>query len=87
MLPNLGALAVITYIIFSILITQSRPYWRQSSFWFVMGGFLTVHLLAFILVLRTYPQWRVFWFVPAAFCEVGLFAPILPFVFGRRRQK
>lgn len=76
------ALAVYTSGLFWITIRQSRGYWRRPGFWLAIAGLLVVHLLAFVAILRAYPQWRVIWFWPIGIVEGGLFGAILYLLFG-----
>lgn len=78
------ALAVYTAGLFWITIRQSRRYWRHSSFWLTITGLLIIHLLAFVVILRAYPQWRGIWFWPIMLLEAGLFGSIFYLLFGRR---
>ena len=36
---------------------------RKGRFWGALLGFLALHVGAFVLVLRSYPQWRQVWFI------------------------
>jgi hypothetical protein len=36
---------------------------RYGRFWLALSAFLTVHVTAFAVALRTYPQWRMIWFM------------------------
>lgn len=83
---NWIALAVFTSGLFWVTIRQSRAYWRRLGFWLAIAGLLVVHLLAFISVLRVYPQWREIWFVPVMIVEAGLFGAILYLLFGERKH-
>jgi hypothetical protein len=57
---------------------------RYGEFWLRLLGFLVVHLAAFVMVLRNYPEWRLFWFMPIAIVEALLTANVLEDVFVRR---
>ena len=81
------ALAVYTCGLFWVTIRQSRAYWDRLSFWLSMSGLLIIHLLAFIAILRAYPQWRAIWFMPVVIVEGGLYGAILYLLFGRRRAQ
>ena len=52
-----------------------------------IAGLLIVHLLAFVAILRAYPQWRGIWFMPAIIVEAGLFGAILYLLFGERKRQ
>jgi apolipoprotein N-acyltransferase len=49
-------LVVYTSGLFWVTIRQSREYWRRPSFWLAIAGLLVVHLLAFVAILRAYPD-------------------------------
>ena len=76
------ALGVFTAGLFWVTIKQSKEYWCRLGFWFAMAGLLALHLLAFIAVLRSYPQWRGIWFMAIMIVEAGLFGAILYLLFG-----
>jgi len=78
-------LVVYTSGLFWVTIRQSRDYWRRPGFWLALAGLLVVHLLAFVAILRTYPQWRMIWFIPVVIVEGGLFGAILYLLFGSRK--
>jgi hypothetical protein len=80
------ALAVYTSGLFWITLRQSRGYWRIPSFWFAIAGLLIVHLLAFVALLRAYPEWRGIWFWPIVIVEGGLFGEILYLLFGNGKR-
>jgi len=74
-----------TGLLFWISIRQSRRCWRSWGFWFFMAGLLVMHSLAFVAVLRAYPQWRMVWFVPIIVVEAGLFAALREALFSGRK--
>jgi apolipoprotein N-acyltransferase len=79
-------LVVYTAGLFWVTIRQSREYWRRPGFWLAIAGLLVVHLLAFVAILRAYPQWRMIWFIPVVIVEGGLFGAILYLLFGERKR-
>lgn len=79
-------LAVYTCGLFWVTIRQSREYWRLPGFWVAILGLLVVHLLAFVAILRAYPQWRMIWFVPIVIVEGGSFGAILYLLFGSHKR-
>jgi len=81
------ALAVFTCGLFWVIVRQSRVYWRRLGFWFAIAGLLIVHSLAFVAILRAYPQWREIWFWPIMVVEAGLFGAILYLLFGIREHQ
>lgn len=56
---------------------QYRPNLRHVKFWVAFSVLLAIHLTAFIVVLRTYPEWRVAWFPLVAVVEVPCMAAAL----------
>jgi hypothetical protein len=81
------ALVAFTSCLFWVVVRQSRAYWHRLGFWLAIAGLLVVHLVAFISVLRVYPQWRGIWFVPVVIVEGGLFGAILYLLFGERKHQ
>src|SRR5690348_7521082 len=80
------ALIVYTFGLFWVAIRQSREYWQYAAFWLAIFGLLVIHSLAFVAVLRGYPQWRGIWFMPIVIGEGGLFGAVLYFLFGSRKH-
>lgn len=44
--------------LFWITVRKSRRRWSHWSFWFAIACLLTIHSLAFVAILRIYPEWR-----------------------------
>ena len=80
------ALAIYTVGLFWAIIRQSREYWRRPNFWLAIAGLLALHVLAFVAILQTYPEWRGIWFVPVVIVEGGLFGVILSWFLGRTKS-
>ena len=76
-----------TILLFWITVRQSRRRWNHWSFWLVIACLLTIHSLAFVAILRIYPQWRVIWFWPIIVAEGGIFGGTLAWLFPERRSK
>jgi len=76
-----------TVLLFWVTVRQSRRRWNHWSFWFAIAGLLTIHTLAFTLILRIYPHWRVIWFWPITVTEGGLFGGILAWLFPEKRTQ
>jgi hypothetical protein len=81
------ALAVYTVGLFWVTVRQSTGYWRRPGFWMAIAGLLVVHLLAFVALLRAYPQWRGIWFWPIVIVEGGLFGATLYLLFGEPKHR
>jgi hypothetical protein len=75
-----------TSLLFWVTISKSRERWHRPMFWLAVAGLLAVHLLAFVAILRSYPQWRMIWFMPVVIIEVGLFSVILNMLLGHRAR-
>ena len=71
-----------TCLLFWVTIGKSREHWHRPMFWLTIVSLLGVHLLVFIAVLRSYPQWRMIWFLPIVVIEAGLFWAVLDALFG-----
>ena len=71
-----------TSLLFWVAIGKSREHWHRPMFWLTILGLLGIHLLAFVAVLRSYPQWRMIWFLPIVGVEAGLFWIVLDALFG-----
>jgi cytochrome bd-type quinol oxidase subunit 2 len=78
---------VFTGLLFWITVRQSRQRWFHWSFWLALACLLTIHYLAFVAILRIYPQWRVIWFWPITVVEAGVFGGTLAWLFPERRAK
>jgi hypothetical protein len=71
------ALAGYTALLFWVAIRSSREYWHRVVFWLTLAGLLAVHVLAFIAILTSYPEWRLIWFVPVVVFEAVVFQMIV----------
>jgi hypothetical protein len=85
-------LTIWTLIIFVVVVRSNGSYWNRVTYWLAVCGLLGVHLLAFVGILRRYPQWRPIWFVPIAIAEAGVLSVILDMLLDhpakrRRHQK
>lgn len=76
-----------TVLLFWIIVRQSQRRWNHWSFWLVIACLLTIHSLAFVAILRIYPQWRVIWFWPTTVAEGGMFGAMLAWLFPERHAK
>jgi hypothetical protein len=76
-----------TVLLFWIIVRQSQRRWSHWSFWLVIACLLTIHSLAFVAILRIYPQWRVIWFWPTTVAEGGMFGATLAWLFPERHAK
>jgi hypothetical protein len=62
-------LCVWTGFLVWIICRQYRSNLRHVKFWVAFSILLAIHLAAFIVVLRTYPEWRLAWFPLVAIVE------------------
>jgi hypothetical protein len=76
-----------TGLLFWITVRQSRRRWLHWSFWLATACLLTIHCLAFIAILRIYPDWRVIWFWPMTVAEAGIFGGTLAWLFPEKRAR
>jgi hypothetical protein len=76
-----------TGLLFWVTIRQTREHWQRLGYWLAIGGLLVVHSLAFVAILRAYPQWRMIWFLPVVIVEGGLFGAILYLLFADRKRQ
>jgi hypothetical protein len=75
-----------TGLLFWATIRQTRAHWQRVGYWFTLGGLLVVHSLAFVGILRAYPEWPMIWFMPVVIVEGGLFGAILFVLFAKGRS-
>jgi hypothetical protein len=47
---------------------------RRAKFWGALLAFVAIHVGAFVVVLRSYPEWRAIWFMLIALIEFPLIA-------------
>ena len=76
-----------TGLLFWVTIRQTREHWQRLGYWLAIGGLLVVHMLAFVAILRAYPQWRMIWLLPVVIVEGGLFGAILYLLFGSSKRQ
>jgi hypothetical protein len=50
---------------------------RRTKFWLAFAGLLAVHVMAFVVVLRTFPDWGLGWFMPIFLVEAPLMVVLL----------
>ena len=79
-------LVVYTSGLFWVMIRRSRDYWRRPMFWLTVVSLMAVHSLAFVAILRSYPQWRMVWFAPVIIVEGVLIGMLLDTLFGGRAK-
>ena len=46
-----------------LILRQFKKYLRHGRFWGSLLGLLALHVSAFVIVLRLYPEWRMAWFM------------------------
>jgi len=60
-----------------VVVRHYRSVWHRPSFWQTLAGFMVLHVLGFIILLRNYPGWRMFWYAPVMIIEVMLIALVI----------
>ncbi len=78
---------VFTALLFWVTVRQSRRRWGHRSFWLAIACLLTIHCLAFVAILRIYPDWRAIWFWPITVVEAGVFGVTLAWLFPERQAR
>ena len=76
-------LATFTVVLIVATIQSSKKYWRDVSYWFILAGLVCLHSLAFILILRNFPDFRMIWYVPIVVVEAGIFGGIYDLLLAR----
>ena len=66
-----------TLLIFGTLIRDFRPSWGRAGFWATLAGLFAAHLVAYAIVLRSTPGWRLIWFLPMSLAEFPILMSIL----------
>lgn len=79
-------LIIFTPIIFWYAARQYRPLWHRPLFWLTLSGLLVLHLLAFILIFRSYSP-RPFWLMVIAGIEAGVLVIVLDSILPRPRNR
>jgi hypothetical protein len=55
-----------------VVFRQCKSDLRSGRFWLALAALLAVHVAAFTLLLRAYPEWRMAWFVFVFLIEAPL---------------
>jgi len=79
-------LAIWTGFLLWWVIKSYRSLWKRVSFWVIISALLSVHLVAWLIVLRSYPHWPPLWFVPSVVIEGLLFGMFLDTIFKIKTQ-
>jgi len=69
-----GGLVANTFIIFGYTIRYGKRYWKRPSFWTVLLGLLSVHIILFLFLLERLPEWRISWWIlvtPVEYIAIG----------------
>jgi hypothetical protein len=77
---------VFTALLFWVTVRRSRRRWNHWTFWPVSGALLTIHCLAFVVILGKFPGWRVIWFWPVTVFEAGMFGGILDWLYPEKQR-
>lgn len=82
-----AALLICTPFIFWGTVERQRQYWRFRTYWAAIGGLLVVHVIAFMGVLTSHPEWRAWQVAVGAFLEVAILAAVLEALFMRTESR
>src|SRR5262249_60125893 len=74
-------LAVFTGIIGWFVFDQYRVFAQKPVFWLTTFSIMAAHVLAFVVVLLSFPRWPLIWFLPVTLIEIVLIALIFENVF------
>jgi hypothetical protein len=66
---------------------QYKSNLRHGKFWVVLLTLLALHVGAFAVVLRSYPEWRMAWFMPIFLIEAPLVMAVLRSVVHTRHHR
>ncbi len=64
-----------------------REHWHRAELWLAMAGLLAIHLLGFVVILRSYPEWRAVWFAFTSLGEAVFFRWILDAVLTHQAKR
>jgi len=57
---------------------------RKTKFWLAFGGLLVVHVLAFVVLLRSITEWGLGWFMPVFLVEAPIMVVLLETVVAKK---
>ncbi len=46
-----------------VICRQLKRDLRRAKFWVALLAFVVIHVTAFVVILRGYPEWRPIWFI------------------------
>lgn len=81
------ALSVWTGFIIWFICRQYKGYLKQAKFWFTLLCLVLVHVLAFVAILRRYPEWPMIWYWPVALLEVPCMGMALDAVLSNKPRR
>ena len=70
-------LAGMTALLVWTTINHYRHAWRRPGFWLGIAGLLTVHCVAWTVVILRTGAWGLIWFVPPTILEAVIFVSVL----------
>jgi hypothetical protein len=59
---------------------------KQVRFWVTLFCLLLIHVTAFVVVLKRYPEWRLIWYVPIVVIEEPCMGMVLQVVMRNKQQ-
>jgi hypothetical protein len=81
-----AALGCWTSFLIWIILRQYKSYLKQVKFWCVLLCLLLIHVIAFIVVLQWYPDWRLIWYVPTVVIEAQFMGAVLDTVMRNKHS-
>jgi hypothetical protein len=81
-----AALGCWTSFLIWMILRQYKSYLKQVKFWCVLLCLLLIHVIAFIVVLQWYPDWRLIWYVPTVVIEAQFMGAVLDTVMRNKHS-
>ena len=80
-------LCVWTGVLIWVVYRICKHHRRKTKFWLVFGGLFMVHVLAFIVVLRSVTDWRLGWFMPIFLVEAPAVVMVIEAVLSEKPSR
>jgi hypothetical protein len=71
------ALSIWTGFMIWMLCRQYKHNLKRVKYWFTLFCLVLAHVVAFVVILRWYPEWPMIWYWPVALVEVPCMAIVL----------
>ena len=79
-------LGLFTGVLLLGIAKSSARYRDRVAFWIICAVGLSIHLAAFIVLLRQFPDFRLVWYLPIVIAEAGVFGAACSFFLDRRHS-